>query len=116
MKLFRPVCETFMESQGAKDSKVGTESENFSVLGSTGVWVGKGNPRPFEHMNKSGLTFVLDQVTGEAIGASSIPEAQTGITGVREDGMLIERINSELGTGGARPVTKQRETDKEKIK
>jgi hypothetical protein len=61
-------------------------------------------------MNKSGLIFVMDQVTDEAIGASSIPEAKTGITGVKEDGILIERINSEPGTGGhARSLNKERQ-------
>ena len=108
MKSFRPVFETFMQSQRCEGLTRGTEFENFFVLGSTG-WVGEQNRRPFAHMNKSGLTFVLDQVTGEAIRASSIPEAKTGITGVREDGILTKRINSEPGTGGhARSLNEER--------
>jgi hypothetical protein len=84
MKSFRPVFETFMQSQRREGLTVGTEPENLFVSARQG-WVGERNRRPFAHMNKSGLTFVLDQVTGEAIGASSILEAKTGIAGVRED-------------------------------
>jgi hypothetical protein len=109
MKSFRPVFETFVQSQRREGLTVGTESENLFVSARQ-EWVGERNHRPFAHMNKSGLTFVLDQVTGEAIGASSILEAKTGIAGVREDGILIERINSEPGTGGhARSLNKERQ-------
>jgi hypothetical protein len=41
MKSFRPVFETFMQSQRREGLTVGTESENLFFLGSTGV-VGDG--------------------------------------------------------------------------
>ena len=53
--------------------------------------------RLLAHMNKSGLTFVLDRATGEVIRAFSVPEVQTWIAGVTEDGKLIGRKNPELG-------------------
>jgi alcohol dehydrogenase (cytochrome c) len=49
------------------------------------------------HMNKSGLTFVLDRATGEFLGVFSVPELQTWITGVTEDGKLVGRNEPELG-------------------
>ena len=49
------------------------------------------------HMNKSGVTFVLDRVTGEFIGAFSTPEVQTWISGITEDGKLVGRIEPEAG-------------------
>jgi len=55
------------------------------------------NRKLLAHMNKSGLTFVLDRGTGEVIQAFSVPEVKTWITGVTEDGKLIGRIKPELG-------------------
>jgi alcohol dehydrogenase (cytochrome c) len=49
------------------------------------------------HMNKSGLTFVLDRVTGEVIRAFTVPEEQNWITGVTEDGKLIGRSDPVVG-------------------
>jgi alcohol dehydrogenase (cytochrome c) len=49
------------------------------------------------HMNKSGLTFVLDRATGEVIRAFSVAEVQTWISGVTEDGKLIGRREPALG-------------------
>jgi alcohol dehydrogenase (cytochrome c) len=49
------------------------------------------------HMNKSGLTFVLDRETGEFIGVFSVPEVQNWITGVTEDGKLVGRREPEPG-------------------
>jgi alcohol dehydrogenase (cytochrome c) len=43
------------------------------------------------HMNKSGLTFVLDRATGEFLGVFSTPEIQNWISGVTEDGKLVGR-------------------------
>ena len=43
------------------------------------------------HMNKSGLTFVLDRVTGEFLGAFSVAQVQTWISGITEDGKLAGR-------------------------
>ncbi|MDE0005951.1 MAG: PQQ-dependent dehydrogenase, methanol/ethanol family [Rhodospirillaceae bacterium] len=43
------------------------------------------------HMNKSGLTFVLDRVTGELINVFSVAEEQTWISGFTEDGRLLGR-------------------------
>src|SRR5215472_13998429 len=34
------------------------------------------------HMNKSGLTFVLDRATGEFVGVFSAPEVRNWISGV----------------------------------
>ena len=50
------------------------------------------------HMNKSGLTFVLDRATGEFLGVFSVPEVQNWITGVTEDGKLVGRREPEPGT------------------
>lgn len=49
------------------------------------------------HMNKSGLTFVLDRATGEFLGVFSVPEVQSWITGVTEDGKLVGRREPEPG-------------------
>lgn len=49
------------------------------------------------HMNKSGLTFVLDRVTGEFFGVFSPPELRTWISGVTEDGKLVGRREPEPG-------------------
>lgn len=49
------------------------------------------------HMNKSGLTFVLDRATGEFVGVFSVPEVQTWISGVGRDGTLLGRKDPELG-------------------
>jgi alcohol dehydrogenase (cytochrome c) len=53
------------------------------------------------HMNKSGLTSVLDRVTGEFLGAFSVPEVRTWITGVTEDGKLVGRNEPQLGKATA---------------
>ncbi len=58
----------------------------------------RGRPRKIlVHMNKSGLTFVLDRVTGEFLGVFSVPELQTWITGITEDGKLVGRKEPEVG-------------------
>jgi len=49
------------------------------------------------HMNKSGLTTVLDRVTGEFLGVFSVPEVRTWISGVTEDGKLVGRNEPQLG-------------------
>lgn len=49
------------------------------------------------HMNKSGLTFVLDRVTGELVRVFSVPEVQTWISGVTDDGKLLGRRETEAG-------------------
>jgi hypothetical protein len=49
------------------------------------------------HMNKSGLTFVLDRVTGEVIWAFTVPEEQNWISGITEDGKLIGRRDPVVG-------------------
>jgi len=49
------------------------------------------------HMNKSGLTFVLDRATGEYLGSFNVPEAFNWITGVTENGKLTGRYEPELG-------------------
>jgi len=49
------------------------------------------------HMNKSGLTFVLDRVTGEFLGSFSVPEVRTWISGVTEEGVLVGRKEPQLG-------------------
>jgi alcohol dehydrogenase (cytochrome c) len=50
------------------------------------------------HMNKSGLTFVLDRATGEFLGVFSVPEVQTWISGVSEDGALLGRLEPKPGS------------------
>ena len=49
------------------------------------------------HMNKSGLTSVLDRATGEFLGVFSVPEVRNWITGVTEDGKLVGRNELQLG-------------------
>ncbi|MBV8842708.1 MAG: PQQ-dependent dehydrogenase, methanol/ethanol family [Bryobacterales bacterium] len=49
------------------------------------------------HMNKSGLTFVLDRATGEFLGVFSTPEVRNWITGVTEDGKLVGRNEPKPG-------------------
>jgi len=49
------------------------------------------------HMNKSGLTTMLDRATGEFLGIFSVPEVRTWITGVTEDGKLVGRNQPQLG-------------------
>lgn len=49
------------------------------------------------HMNKSGLTFVLDRETGEMLGAFSPVEAQTWISGFDQQGKLIGRKEPRAG-------------------
>ena len=50
------------------------------------------------HMNKSGLTSVLDRATGELLQVFSVPEVRTWITGVTEDGKLVGRNEPHLGS------------------
>jgi len=49
------------------------------------------------HMNKGGLTFVLDRVTGELINVFSVAEEQTYISDFGEDGRLIGRREPQEG-------------------
>ncbi len=49
------------------------------------------------HMNKSGLTSVLDRATGELLGVFSVPEVRTWITGITEDGKLVGRNEPQFG-------------------
>jgi alcohol dehydrogenase (cytochrome c) len=49
------------------------------------------------HMNKSGLTVALDRVTGEFLGAFSVPEERNWITGITEDGKLVGRNEPQIG-------------------
>lgn len=53
------------------------------------------------HMNKSGLTFVLDRVTGEYLSAFMVPEVYNWITGFTEDGKLVGRNEPVLGQKGS---------------
>jgi alcohol dehydrogenase (cytochrome c) len=56
-----------------------------------------GRPRKLlVHMNKSGITFVLDRVTGEFINAFSVPEVQTWISGVGKNGELLGRQHPDV--------------------
>lgn len=43
------------------------------------------------HMNKSGIVFVLDRETGQFVKAFTVPELQTWISGIAENGKLIGR-------------------------
>jgi alcohol dehydrogenase (cytochrome c) len=52
------------------------------------------------HMNKSGLTFVLDRESGEFLGIFSVPEVRNWISGVTEDGKLVGRNEPVLGKTG----------------
>jgi alcohol dehydrogenase (cytochrome c) len=49
------------------------------------------------HMNKSGLTSVLDRATGELLGVFSVPDLHTWMTGVTEDGKLVGRNEPVFG-------------------
>ena len=49
------------------------------------------------HMNKSGMTSVLDRATGELLRVFSVPDLQTWITGITEDGKLVGRNEPPLG-------------------
>ena len=49
------------------------------------------------HMNKSGITSVLDRATGELLQVFSVPEVQTWISGITEDGKLVGRVEPRLG-------------------
>jgi alcohol dehydrogenase (cytochrome c) len=49
------------------------------------------------HMNKSGLTSVLDRSTGELLQVFTVPEVQNWISGVTEDGKLVGRVEPQLG-------------------
>jgi alcohol dehydrogenase (cytochrome c) len=55
------------------------------------------NRKVLAHMNKSGLTFVLDRATGEVLNVFDVPEVRNWITGVTEDGRLIGRKEPQLG-------------------
>jgi alcohol dehydrogenase (cytochrome c) len=48
------------------------------------------------HMNKSGLTFVLDRVSGEYLGSFNVPEVFNWIKEVSPTGKLIGRYEPEL--------------------
>jgi alcohol dehydrogenase (cytochrome c) len=49
------------------------------------------------HMNKSGLTFVLDRQTGEYLGSFNVPEVFNWIAGVTENGTLVGRNEPQVG-------------------
>ena len=49
------------------------------------------------HMNKSGMTTVLDRATGEFLGVFSVPEVRTWVAGITEDGKLVGRNEPVLG-------------------
>jgi alcohol dehydrogenase (cytochrome c) len=49
------------------------------------------------HLNKGGLTVVLDRATGEFLGVFSVPEVRTWIAGVTEDGKLVGRNEPKVG-------------------
>jgi alcohol dehydrogenase (cytochrome c) len=68
----------------------------YEVILFDGRFKGK-NHRLLAHMNKSGLTFVLDRATGKMVRAFSVPEVKTWITGITEDGKLIGRITPDVG-------------------
>jgi alcohol dehydrogenase (cytochrome c) len=52
----------------------------------------RGTPRKLlAHMNKSGLTFVLDRVTGQVLNAFDVAEVRNWITGITEEGKLLGR-------------------------
>ena len=53
------------------------------------------------HMNKSGLTSVLDRATGEFLGVFSVPEVRNWITGVTENGKLVGRNEPKVGQTAA---------------
>jgi len=49
------------------------------------------------HVNKSGLAFVLDRVTGQVVRVFSLPEVRTWVTNVTEDGKLEGRKEPQPG-------------------
>lgn len=49
------------------------------------------------HVNKSGLTFVLDRETGEYLGSFNVPEESNWFTGITEDGKLVGRNEPVVG-------------------
>jgi len=49
------------------------------------------------HMNKSGMTSVLDRVTGAVLNVFSVPELRNWVTGITEDGKLVGRNEPALG-------------------
>jgi alcohol dehydrogenase (cytochrome c) len=53
------------------------------------------------HLNKGGLTTVLDRATGEFLRVFSVPEVRNWITGVTEDGKLVGRNEPQVG----KPIT-----------
>jgi alcohol dehydrogenase (cytochrome c) len=56
-----------------------------------------GRPRKLlVHMNKSGVTFVLDRVSGEFVNAFSVAEVQNWISGVGKEGELAGRRHPDV--------------------
>jgi alcohol dehydrogenase (cytochrome c) len=49
------------------------------------------------HMNKSGLTSLLDRATGELLGVFNVPDLHTWMTGVTEDGKIVGRNEPVFG-------------------
>lgn len=49
------------------------------------------------HMNKSGMTSVLDRTTGELLKVFTVPELQTWMSGITEDGKVVGRVEPQLG-------------------
>jgi alcohol dehydrogenase (cytochrome c) len=49
------------------------------------------------HINKSGMTSVLDRATGELLGVFSIPEVRNWVSGITKDGQLVGRNEPALG-------------------
>ncbi len=49
------------------------------------------------HMSKSGLVFVLDRTSGEYLGGFAVPEVNTWISGIGENGQLLGRREPKLG-------------------
>ena len=50
------------------------------------------------HVNKSGITFVLDRETGEFLGAFSLAEVQTWIAGIDKNGEIVGPRHPDVGT------------------
>ena len=49
------------------------------------------------HMNKSGMTSVLDRTTGELLSVFSVPEVRNWVSGITEDGKLVGRNEPQVG-------------------
>lgn len=49
------------------------------------------------HMNKSGVTYLLDRETGELLNTFIVPEETNWITGVGKDGKLLGRRDPKVG-------------------